>query len=168
MFQNSPRLNRTIVMTTTKHQRIEDIIVRDDASIRDALEMISINRLLAVCVVDKDNYLLGTVTDGDIRHGMLKGINLDISVRSIMSPKPLVVEEGKTEEEIYSLMVDTGFMIIPSVDSGGHLIDYYHFFETITIPPTAKNKLFLLRQPPKRNYLFCLILSYHRKVINKL
>ena len=54
-------------MTTLKHQRINDVIVRDNASIRDALEMISFNRLLAVCVVDKDNYLLGTVTDGDIR-----------------------------------------------------------------------------------------------------
>ena len=116
-------------MTYIKHHSIDKVTIKDDSTIKDALKVISENRLLSVFVVDKNNYLLGSLTDGDIRYGILKGLNLDISVRSIMNSNPTVVKDKKSSEEIYKLMLDRSIMIIPRVDDKGKLIDYYHFIE---------------------------------------
>ena len=39
-------------------------------------------------MVDNNSKLLGTITDGDIRRGILSGINLDDSVKKIINKEP--------------------------------------------------------------------------------
>ena len=116
-------------MANITHKSLEEVIINQDRTIRDAMQAISTNCLFAVLVVDDSNHLLGTLTDGDIRAGILKNVNLDMSVRVLMNTNPTVLEERKTPEEVHKIMLDRSIMIIPLVNDQGQAIDYYHLRE---------------------------------------
>jgi nucleoside-diphosphate-sugar epimerase len=116
-------------MRNSDQHSTEKIVVRGTDSVRVALEAIRLNGLLGVFVVDEKGVLIGSVTDGDARLEVLKGLNLDVSVRSIMNPKPRVVKKSHGSEEIYRLMREYSILMVPRVNEEGVLVDYYHFFE---------------------------------------
>jgi len=63
---------------------IKKLILKTDVSIRDSIETINQGRAQIALVVDNNNTLIGTVTDGDIRRGLLSGLTLETSVLEIM------------------------------------------------------------------------------------
>ena len=63
--------------------RIENIKITADTTIKLALKIISDGDLQIAIVVDKKGKLLGTLTDGDIRRGFLKGLNINSTIKSI-------------------------------------------------------------------------------------
>ncbi len=65
-----------------------------DISVRDVLRRIDLSPYLFQIVLDEGRRLLGTVTDGDIRRGMLHGVNLDDPVSACMHEKPITGVKG--------------------------------------------------------------------------
>ena len=61
-------------------------IIAEQSTIREAL--VSLNRITSdaqsLLVVDEDQKLVGTLTDGDIRRGLIAGAELSDSVSDIM------------------------------------------------------------------------------------
>ena len=55
-------------------KNMENLLISESCSIKDAMEAITLNKKQAVIVVDSQMDLKGVVTDGDIRRGILKGI----------------------------------------------------------------------------------------------
>ena len=90
-------------------------------SIQDALRTIKGNGRGAVFIVDEDYGLKGILTDGDIRAGILKNINLNVSVRVLMNTNPMVEREKKSPEAIHRLMMETSFNIIPRINEAGQI-----------------------------------------------
>ena len=56
---------------------INSLFIKPQDNIRKALSIINNHRIQIALVIDKDNKLIGTITDGDIRRGFLKGYYLD-------------------------------------------------------------------------------------------
>ncbi len=50
------------------------------SSIRQAMETIDHAAIQIALVIDADDHLLGTVTDGDIRRGLLRGSDLSAPI----------------------------------------------------------------------------------------
>ena len=67
------------------------IIILPNTKIHEAIEIIDRNSLQIAVVANEDGKLLGTVTDGDVRRGILKGISLDRPVCEIMNPHPVTI-----------------------------------------------------------------------------
>ena len=65
-------------------KNIEKIKITIDSTIKQALKVISDGAIQIGIVVDKKDKLLGTLTDGDIRRGFLKGLNINSSIKSII------------------------------------------------------------------------------------
>ncbi|HJT08094.1 MAG TPA: CBS domain-containing protein, partial [Stellaceae bacterium] len=63
-------------------------LVRDSATIRDAIRAIDDSALQIALVMDGEQRLVGTVTDGDVRRGLLRGITLDAAAADIMNRRP--------------------------------------------------------------------------------
>lgn len=57
--------------------------------IEDVLRKIDAVALQIAFVLDEEHRLCGTVTDGDVRRGILRGIGLREAVSSIMNAHPL-------------------------------------------------------------------------------
>jgi dTDP-glucose pyrophosphorylase len=69
-------------------------------------------------VVDHERRLLGTVTDGDVRRGILHGAEVSGPVASIVHRNPVTAEEGTPAEEIALLMEKHGVEQIPLLRAG--------------------------------------------------
>ena len=57
------------------------------STIKDALKTISKGGLKIAMVVDNKDRLIGTLSDGDIRRGLLKGMDLNSPIKSLISKK---------------------------------------------------------------------------------
>ncbi len=71
------------------------ISISEDATIRDALTVLDQQAMQIVLVISKDRQLKGTVTDGDIRRGLLRGESLDSPITLVANAKPLLAMNPK-------------------------------------------------------------------------
>lgn len=102
-----------------------NVIVTPETSILETLQIIDRNSLQIALVVDQHQRLLGTVTDGDIRRGILKNIPLTASVNRIMNEDPIVAGIDVSPREIQALMRARRIRHIPIVDDEYRLADLY-------------------------------------------
>lgn len=99
------------------------ILVLANTPIIKAIEIIDAGALQIALVVDEDGRLLGTLTDGDVRRGILKGVNLNEPVNMIMNSKPIVAKSNQDTETIISVMKNKNVFQIPVVNERGIVVD---------------------------------------------
>jgi dTDP-glucose pyrophosphorylase len=102
--------------------KFKDLIIKPNQSIMDALRIIDKGSKQIALVVDDENYLLGTVTDGDIRRGLLKGKSLESLIPLVMNPHPIVAKLYHSKKAIYKIMQSKNLRHIPVVDDNGMLV----------------------------------------------
>ncbi|MBW5468697.1 CBS domain-containing protein [Brevibacillus formosus] len=100
-----------------------DLLVSPQTPILDTLEIIDRNARQIALVADESDKLLGTVTDGDIRRGLLKGRALQDPISMIMNPFPTVASPYDSRENILALMKIKQINQIPIVDEEGRIVD---------------------------------------------
>ncbi|ASU23366.1 alcohol dehydrogenase [Vibrio qinghaiensis] len=100
----------------------KNVLIKPDNSIRDALEIINNEALRVVLVVDNNQYLVGVVTDGDIRRGLLKNLTLAEPVSLVMNLSPTTVKAGASREDLIELMEKKGILSIPLLDDAGKVV----------------------------------------------
>lgn len=91
-------------------------------SIRVAMKIIDANPVKGLVVVDGEERLLGTVTDGDVRRGLLRGVSLDDPVEKVMNANPVSHKVNESREEALQVMQEKKIGLIPVVDSGGRVV----------------------------------------------
>ncbi|MDP6700786.1 MAG: CBS domain-containing protein, partial [Candidatus Latescibacteria bacterium] len=69
---------------------IRELCIGPDEPIRGVLRILEASHREIVLVVSGEGQLLGTVTDGDVRRGLLAGQALDAPLALIMSRQPIV------------------------------------------------------------------------------
>ncbi|MBX9804124.1 MAG: nucleotidyltransferase family protein [Alphaproteobacteria bacterium] len=91
------------------------IALKSDVSIKSAMEVLDATGLRIVLIIDENGHLLATVTDGDIRRGLLKGIGLSSPVSEIMNNNPISLSSDLTKGEILDILKHTGVLAVPLV-----------------------------------------------------
>jgi dTDP-glucose pyrophosphorylase len=102
--------------------QISEIKITPSVTIREALRIIDNGAMKIAVVVDEDGKLIGTLTDGDIRRGLLKGMELDDPIREIYNNQPVSVKISDPKEKIIELAVARRVYQIPVVDDDGRVI----------------------------------------------
>jgi len=100
----------------------KDILLQKNSTIKEALLVIDLGGQRISLVVDNDKKLLGTVTDGDIRRGLLNGLSLSDSIESIIFKNPTVCKLSDSREKILEIALLKQLYHIPIVDDNGKLI----------------------------------------------
>ncbi len=96
----------------------ELVLLKTTNTIKDALKIIDEQASRIALVVDNDRKLLGTITDGDIRRGLLKNYTMDTSVASIMNQNPVTVSPDTSVKNMKELMLKYGILSLPVVENG--------------------------------------------------
>ena len=105
--------------------KIDQLLVKPDTTIIAALEAISAGAKQIVFVVDDSKKLLGAVTDGDIRRGLLRGLGLDVSVAEVMNQNPHVAGLDDDPEEVMIRENKQLIHNVPVVDAEGRIVGLY-------------------------------------------
>ena len=63
-------------------------VININTKIKKALELLQKSKIKTLAVINKDKKLLGTITDGDIRRGLLKNINISDNIQKVYNKNP--------------------------------------------------------------------------------
>jgi dTDP-glucose pyrophosphorylase len=105
-------------------------MVPTGSTVKQAIQVLNETSLKIVLVVDPDGVLVGTISDGDIRRGLLKGLELNSSIDSIVHTDALVVPPELSREVVVQLMTANKIQQIPIVDESMQVIGM-HLWDAI-------------------------------------
>lgn len=103
-------------------QSLESYIASGDLPLIEAIEKIDRNARGILYIVDDDEHLVGSITDGDIRRWILKGGDLQAKIEPIVF-KDTVVSHTEDIRKNLDLMFIKSIHSIPIVDENGRIID---------------------------------------------
>ena len=93
------------------------MICRADVPIREVIRRIDASTpLLFQIILDPDGRVLGAVTDGDIRRGFARGLQLEDPVESCMRTSPML---GETGNDPHNARILHGRRFLPVCDENG-------------------------------------------------
>ncbi|QDD13368.1 CBS domain-containing protein [Candidatus Methylopumilus rimovensis] len=118
-------------------------ILLENSSIQDAIVNLDKIAIQIVLVCNKDKTLLGTISDGDIRRGLLKGLTLNSPIKAIMNKNPLVVSKNILRDSVLELMSLNRIRQVPVVDENNKLIGL-HLFDYLLEPKDRKNTMVIM------------------------
>lgn len=124
-------------------KNIQNIKLTANATIKESLKIIDGGAMQIALIVDENDKLLGTLTDGDIRRGLLKGLDLNSSIESIIFKTPTIAKISDTKEEILKLALSKKLHQIPIVDDNGKIVGIQEIDELIK-PKCKTNKVILM------------------------
>lgn len=93
-----------------------DALVKPGDSIRETIRRIDDSSMQIALVVDEQGRLLGTITDGDIRRGLLKGAALDDQASTIMNRLPISANFGEDRDALLARMRAKSLHQLPVLD----------------------------------------------------
>lgn len=93
----------------------EQTLIGPRTTLREALGVIDRSGCQIALVVDEQRRLLGTLSDGDVRRGLLKGLDLTDSVTAAMYVNPTCARAGDDPQSILGTMRERGLHQIPIV-----------------------------------------------------
>ncbi|MDF1683499.1 MAG: nucleotidyltransferase family protein [Legionellaceae bacterium] len=113
------------------------------AKIQDAIRNLNEVAVKIVLVCGADGVLEGTISDGDIRRGLLRGLDLNSPISSVMRRKPFVVPESVTRELALQLMTANLIQQIPVVDDNGCPVGLY-LWDEVAAPVERSNIMVIM------------------------
>ncbi|MBY7023865.1 CBS domain-containing protein [Clostridium botulinum] len=122
---------------------IKNLIVPKDYSIKKALKMIDEGAKGIVFIVDYNESLIGTVTDGDIRRAILNDVQLNEEIGNIMHINPIRVKREMSRDEIKDIFIKKAIQVIPIVDNNNKVIDMITIND-ILLPCGKENKVIIM------------------------
>ena len=126
-----------------KSQNWRKALLPSDVTLRDAIGNLDDTAFQIALVVSSDGTLLGTVTDGDIRRGLLRGLDMSNSVESIIQRSPLVVPPELGRDMILELMQANKVHQLPVVDQNRKVVGL-HILDELIAPGRRSNLMVIM------------------------
>lgn len=122
---------------------LEKILVYDNYNIRQVLEKLDSGAKGIVLVIDDNKRLIGTITDGDVRRALLKGVSIKENISKVIHYNPVYVRENATREEIKDIFIKRAVKQLPVIDKNGVVIDLISIND-ILIPEGQENPVIIM------------------------
>jgi dTDP-glucose pyrophosphorylase len=111
-------------MSFSKH------LIDSSSSIKDALPRMDILGKDAILfVIDDNGVLRGSLTDGDVRRGLMRGILLEDTVESVAQSSPKYIRKGETDIDAIVKLREQLIFILPVIDFGNRVVDVINLQE---------------------------------------
>ena len=121
-----------------------NMLVRSEDTLRRVIEVIDEAAIQIALVVDQQGKLLGTVTDGDIRRGIMRGVTLEHAIKKVMNPRPITAPADTPPGELMALMTSLSVKQIPLLDGQGRVVGLEQFDHLLEGPVIKDNPVVIL------------------------
>jgi dTDP-glucose pyrophosphorylase len=126
-----------------KPDRWRRALLPSNATLRQAISTLNETALQIVLAVSPAGELLGTLTDGDIRRGLLRGVTLDDAIDAIVYREPLVAPPQLDRETALRLMQANGIHQLPVVDDKRRVVGL-HLLDDLMLPTRRDNLIVIM------------------------
>ena len=97
-------------------------ITSEKANIRQVISTIENGGLRIALVLNNENKLLGTICDGDIRRGLLRGLDLESPIKSIIKENFVRANPKTTKKEILEMFKKDAISQIPIINFDNEIV----------------------------------------------
>ncbi len=118
-------------------------LILESSTIKHALEIINKEALRVAVVVDEEQKLLGLVSDGDIRRGLLNDLMLTDPVTKVMNSKPITALKNNSKAHLVELMKEKQILSIPLLDEFGVIVGLETLHSALS-KDNYKNAIFIM------------------------
>jgi len=123
---------------------LADVLVREDASLRKALETITRSGKQVAVVVDGETRLLGLLTDGDVRKAILRGLSLEADVQQAMNRNPVVARAGIGTVDAITFMRSRSIRHLPVLDARRGVVELLWLDELLAAAPPLQSRAVIM------------------------
>ena len=137
LFHPGGALGRKLLLTVehVMHAGDDNPVVTIEKTVKEALFIITDKGLGVTNVVDDKGYLLGIITDGDIRRGLERGYEfLDKTVDTLMTRTPRTITPEKLAAQALNMMEKNyphPITVLPVVDANNCSIGIIHLTDLL-------------------------------------
>lgn len=112
-------------------------ILTNTATIKDALIALDKNSddILTLIIVDENNRMIGTLTDGDVRRGLIQGRQLSDSVKDIVHTSFRHITDDKRDVLLIKKYKERGIKLLPYLNKEGKIEKVYSLNKIASILP---------------------------------
>lgn len=114
-----------------------------ESSVQDAIQSLDQSGLQIVMAVGPGDELIGTITDGDIRRGLLRGVELSAPLDVILHRDPLVVPVQLGQDSVLKLMQANKIHQLPVVDEDRRVLGL-HLWDELQAPAARPNVMVIM------------------------
>lgn len=106
----------------------QDHLLSSGTIIREALKRLDKLSLDAVLfVVNDQKQLVGSLTDGDVRRGLIKGVTTEQPVDDVIETKPHFIRKGEQDLKKVIKYREKNYRIIPVLDKNNRIVNIINF-----------------------------------------
>ncbi len=98
------------------------VLLKKTATIKDALQVIDKGAMKIAIILDDVEKVIGTLTDGDVRRGLLNGLSLDSTIDGLYFKEPTLANINDSKELVIQKAISKKLYQIPIVDNDGKLV----------------------------------------------
>ncbi len=121
---------------------IEDFCIPHTATIREVVALID-RGAAQIALVTESHRLIGIVTDGDVRRGLLRGESLDAPLATIMRRNFRSLPADSTPAEALTLMQRETLHQVPALDEAGRAVHLF-LLEDLIKPKKLPNSVVIM------------------------
>ncbi|MEJ6069755.1 CBS domain-containing protein, partial [Psychrobacter sp. 16-Bac2893] len=104
------------------HTKTEELpLINQQAPLQEALFIMSAGRLGMTVVTDAEKKVVGIFTDGDLRRGLEKGIDLQTPMRELMVSSPRRISKSMRASDALSVMNENAISQLLIIDDDQRL-----------------------------------------------
>jgi len=103
---------------------MKNLFISPTSTIKEALKKFNEIGEKVLIVVDKNNHLLGTITDGDIRRYILSTGTIEGTVENAYNKNPKFIYSNDPKEKAKQIMLENKIEILPIIDNQRRVISY--------------------------------------------
>jgi len=130
-------------MTLQSNLVWQKALMPENATIQEVIKNLDESALQIALIVSEKGILCGTVTDGDIRRGLLRGLDMQCRVDEIMFKNPLVVPPSMGCDMVLPLMTANKIRQLPIIDAERRVIGL-HLWDEIISPYERPNTMIIM------------------------
>jgi dTDP-glucose pyrophosphorylase len=128
---------------SSSEERWREALLPEQSTIEQVIRNLDEVAIRIVLVINERGELQGTISDGDVRRGLLKGLSLASPVTAVIHRNPLVVPPEMGREMVMRLMVANKIHQVPVVDEEHHIVGL-HLWDEIATPLERPNLMVIM------------------------
>lgn len=111
-------------------------IIYNYQTVRDALiKLNDLKKNTILIVVDENDKLIGSLTDGDLRRGFIKGLSFEDPIMSYLLPDPLFIYQDELRNTDLNNLRLRNFMVVPLVDRDMKVVKVLNLAQIQSVVP---------------------------------
>lgn len=127
----------------SKNNSWREIVLPLSSTIKEVIEVLDKGGMRLVVATSNNGCFEGTITDGDVRRGLLRGLTLSDSCIGVVNRQPIIVSPDVERDKVLQVMLENKIQQIPVINGANEIVGL-HLREDFEKPLIRPNRIVIM------------------------